>query len=166
MGRSLTDSLTAATEVVIEGAPSLTLSIRDSADPTPAEREFDYDVVIQNHGNAAARDMRVEFAPVGLEIVSVSGSLGGAVRDGKYTPPPIAELPSNGRVAARLRVKAAKNGDARMIVRLTASVAGEQPAGRVRIDGRLQAVNAPQAVRRTSVFLLTHYSTFTSGSLM
>jgi uncharacterized repeat protein (TIGR01451 family) len=119
MGRSLTDSPTAATEVVIEGTPSLVLSIKDSADPTPAGREFDYDVVIQNHGNAAARDVRVEFAPpVGLEIVSVSGTLGGTVRDGKYTPPPITELPSNGHVTARLRVKSSVGGDARLIVRL------------------------------------------------
>src|SRR5262249_4123350 len=118
-GRSLTETTTASSDVVIEGTPSLGLSIKDSTDPAPVGTEFDYDVTIENHGTATARDVRVEFAPpVGLEIVSATGSLGGAVRDGRYSPPPIDELKAGGRVTARVRVKAAAAGDARLVVRL------------------------------------------------
>jgi uncharacterized repeat protein (TIGR01451 family) len=104
---------------VSKGVASLVLKIKDSTDPAPLGGEIDYEVLIENQGSAAARDVRVEFAPpVGLEIISASGSLGGTVKDGKYAPPPIDELAPGGRSSAKLRVKSAVNGDARLVVRL------------------------------------------------
>jgi hypothetical protein len=118
VGRSLAEPVAADAEVAIEGLPSLAVSIRDTADPAPAGREFDYEVVIENRGSAAARNVRVEFTPTGLEIVSVAGSLGGTMRNGGYSPPALDELPPGGRATAKLRVRPTGAGSSRLAVRL------------------------------------------------
>jgi len=118
LARSIAEPLTAAADVVIEGSPSLSASIRDTNDPAPVGSELEYEIIIRNNGNAAARGIGVEIAPTGLELLSVDGTLGGAVRGGRYDPPAIDELPPGGRVTAKLRAKPTAPGDASLAVRL------------------------------------------------
>jgi uncharacterized repeat protein (TIGR01451 family) len=96
----------------------LSVSIHDTADPAPVGSDLEYDIVIRNSGNAPARGVQVEIAPTGLELVSVAGTLGGAVASGRYEPPAIDELPPGGRVTAKLRCKPTAPGVASLAVRL------------------------------------------------
>lgn len=113
-----------ATEV--KGLSAILLEVVDVEDPVEVGQEVEYVIRLMNQGSAAETSVRLACTlPGSQELVSAEGTTPIRMRDGVLRTEAIATLAPKASAEWKVRVKATREDDARLVVELTSEQSGQ-----------------------------------------
>ncbi|HVJ83080.1 MAG TPA: hypothetical protein VNC50_18570, partial [Planctomycetia bacterium] len=128
-----TPKASARRSLAVGGIAALKLALRDTVDPVEVGGALEYEIAVENYGNAPATDVRLEVSlPDALEPLEVRGEIPGAIEKGKLAIGPLAEIGPGERRSTRVRVRAGAAGEAKFSVKLVHPAAGAAGSGGAR----------------------------------